>query len=49
MKDSNPYDLNNVGIGYNQPCKKCGKVIDKTSGYEPIGYTKYCKCKKKKI
>jgi len=41
----NPYDLNELGIGYNQPCPKCGLPIDKRSSpYEPVGFIRYCNC-----
>lgn len=44
----NPYDCSQLGIGANQPCSNCGKQIDKrNSPYEPFGFIKYCKCKKK--
>lgn len=44
----NPYDLNRLGVGFNQPCPKCGLPIDKRIiPYEPIGFVKYCKCKRK--
>ena len=44
----NPYDLNSLGTGFNQPCQKCGLEIDKrTSSYQPIGVKNYCKCKRK--
>lgn len=44
--DVNPYDLNRLGMGFNQPCPKCGLQIDRrSSSYEPIGFVKYCKCK----
>lgn len=40
-----PYDLNQLGMGYNQPCPRCGKAIDrKASSYEPVGFVDYCKC-----
>lgn len=46
-KRKNPYDLSRLGMGFNQPCPKCGKEIDKrTSPYEPIGMIKYCKCRR---
>jgi len=44
----NPYDLSRLGVGFNQPCPKCGLEIDRrASPYEPIGFTNYCKCKRK--
>lgn len=44
-KHINPYDLNRLGIGFNQPCSKCSLPIDRrTSPYETIGFIKYCKC-----
>jgi hypothetical protein len=43
----NPYDLNRLGMGFNQPCPKCGLEIDRrASPYEPIGFKNYCKCKR---
>lgn len=47
MDDFNPYDCGQLGIGANQPCPKCGRPIDKTVGYEPTGFIKYCNCNKK--
>lgn len=42
----NAYDLNRLGVGYNQRCPKCRLEIDKRSTpYEPVGFKKYCKCK----
>ncbi len=44
----NPYNLNRLGVGYNQPCPKCGLPIDRrTSPYEPVGFIKYCRCRRK--
>ena len=44
----NPYDLNRLGVGFNQPCKKCGKEIDRRSSpYEPTGMIDYCKCNRR--
>ena len=41
----NPYDLNRLGVGFNQPCFKCELKIDRRSSpYQPIGFKKYCKC-----
>ena len=41
----NPYDLSQVGMGFNQPCSKCGLPIDRrASPYEPIGFIRYCRC-----
>jgi hypothetical protein len=43
----NPYDLSQVGMGFNQPCPRCGLQIDRrTSPYEPIGFINYCRCKR---
>lgn len=43
----NPYDLNQLGMGFNQPCSKCGLEIDRrASPYEPVGFNNYCKCKR---
>jgi len=43
----NPYDLSRVGMGFNQPCPKCGLEIDRrASPYEPVGFKKYCRCKR---
>ena len=47
FSEQNPYDLNQLGMGYNQPCPKCGKEIDRRSSpYEPTGFIDYCNCKK---
>ena len=47
MNNFNPYDCGQLGMGANQPCPKCGKIIDKrVSNYEPSGFVKYCKCNK---
>ena len=44
----NPYDLGQLGMGFNQPCPKCGLEIDRrASPYEPVGFKKYCRCKRK--
>ena len=44
----NAYDLSQLGMGYNQPCPKCGLEIDRRSSpYEAQGFKKYCKCNKK--
>ena len=49
IKNMSPYDLNRIGVGYNQRCQKCGLAVDKrTSPYEPVGFVNYCKCKKRK-
>ena len=46
---NNPYDLSQLGMGFNQPCKRCGLEIDRRSSpYEPIGFKKYCKCKRRR-
>lgn len=40
------YDLSQLGMGFNQPCPRCGKAIDRrTSPYEPCGLKEYCRCK----
>ena len=45
----NPYDLIRLGMGFNQPCRRCGKEIDRRSSpYEPIGMIDYCKCNRKR-
>lgn len=45
--NSNPYDLGQLGMGFNQPCRKCGLAIDRrSSSYEPVGAIKYCRCEK---
>lgn len=45
--NGNPYDLSQLGMGFNQPCPKCGLQIDRrASPYEPIGFIKFCKCKR---
>ena len=45
--NGNPYDLNRLGMGFNQPCPKCGLQVDRrASPYEPVGFIKYCMCKK---
>jgi len=47
-KKENPYDLSSGFKGFNQPCPKCGLPIDRrASPYEPVGFVKYCKCKRK--
>lgn len=47
-KKVNPYNLNRLGVGFNQPCPKCGLEIDRrTSPYEPVGFVKYCSCRRK--
>jgi len=47
-QNKSAYDLNQLGMGYNQPCPTCGKEIDKRSSpYEPTGFNDYCKCKTK--
>ena len=47
FSEINPYDLNQLGMGFNQPCPKCGLEIDRrASPYEPIGFKNYCKCKR---
>lgn len=44
--ERNPYDLGQLGMGFNQPCPKCGLEIDRrSSAYEPIGFVNYCRCK----
>jgi hypothetical protein len=44
-EDVNPYDLGQLGMGYNQPCPRCGKGIDRRSSpYESIGFIDYCRC-----
>jgi ssDNA-binding Zn-finger/Zn-ribbon topoisomerase 1 len=46
-RKENPYDLNDGFKGFNVPCPKCGKKIDRRSSpYEPIGCVDYCKCRK---
>lgn len=46
--NSNPYDLGQLGMGFNQPCPKCGLEIDRrASSYEPVGFKNYCKCKRR--
>ena len=46
MEKQSPYDLSQLGMGYNQPCPKCGKEIDRrASPYEPIGFKDYCNCR----
>lgn len=43
-KDS-PYDLSQGFKGFNRPCPRCGKQVDKRSSpYEPIGFIEYCMC-----
>jgi hypothetical protein len=45
IKNNNPYDLNQLGMGYNQPCPRCGLEIDRrSSSYEPVGFKKFCCC-----
>lgn len=47
MEIRSGYDLNRLGVGFNQPCKRCGLGKDRrTSGYEPIGFQNFCKCNK---
>lgn len=44
----NPYDLSRLGMGFNQPCPKCGLEVDRrASPYEPVGFIRYCRCKRK--
>ena len=39
------YDLSRLGMGFNQPCPRCGLEVDRRSSpYEPIGAKRYCKC-----
>jgi hypothetical protein len=46
--NGNPYDLNRLGMGFNQPCPRCGLQIDRrASPYEPVGFIKYCMCKRR--
>jgi hypothetical protein len=48
LKDDfgSPYDLSRVGMGFNQPCPRCGLPKNrKASSYEPIGFINYCNCK----
>jgi hypothetical protein len=46
IKKRNPYDLGQLGMGFNQPCPKCGLEIDRrASPYEPVGFKNYCRCK----
>ena len=46
--NTNPYDLSQLGMGFNQPCPKCGLQIDRrASPYEPVGFINYCRCKRR--
>ena len=46
----NPYDCSRLGCGFNQPCPRCGKQIDRrTSAYEAIGAIDYCTCNRQKM
>jgi hypothetical protein len=54
MNKKSPYDLNQLGVGFNQPCSKCGLAINRCdTPYETKGFKKICKCnydrKKKNI
>jgi hypothetical protein len=43
----NAYDLLQGFKGFNRPCPKCGKQIDRRSSpYEPIGFIEYCTCRR---
>lgn len=47
---SNPYDASALGHGFNKPCPKCGKQVDRRqSPYEPIGFIDYCTCDRNKF
>lgn len=53
MNKNSPYDLNQLGVGFNQPCPRCGfRVRGRITPYQTIGFNKFCKCnhvKKKTI
>lgn len=44
-KTNSPYDLSQLGMGFNQPCPRCGLEVDRrSSSYEPIGLKNFCSC-----
>ena len=47
-KNTNLYDLNEVG-GFNNKCQICGGIIHSNNFYQPRNlFKKYCHCKQSK-